>query len=332
MSPANKSKNNSVNQVTVTGSSILDIIAERTSNIEHINVNQLRIQQLHRNIATLGRRETILRDSTISIKHHKAGDKIIDELEANWIEKCQQSPLIYWQDLEHLFVQFPNNITKLEFLDMYGENPSKIINPSIGAFIEQEDRSSQQHITRRPIKCEIANVKPNISTDKLCNSLNQLIHDGLKIISLREGKTHGPRNVKTIMFTIGASGLRRILGEMDSSIQYNDPTKKIRTRLNIKINCKPYQCKKCYKFINKEHQCTGEVCANCSMRGHSAKECRSKKRNCGNCKNPGHRSRDSHCPVYQAEIIKELRKMDIPLEYLNNKDKRCILINSLQYY
>lgn len=307
--------------------SILDTIAEKTSNIEFHNVNQVRQETTLRNMATLGRRESILRDSTITITHNHNGDKIIEDLEENWVEKGDNAPLIYWQDLEKLYVQFPDNVTKTTFLNTYTSNPSGIIKTN-GASIDPINSATQQHLTRRPVKCEILNVNPRISAQKINSILNQIIYKGNNAITIREGKQHGPQKHRTIMFTVDAEGLRKILSDMDGAIQYNQPSLKIRARLNIKVNCKPWQCKKCFRF--GKHECTGDICGTCGMKGHVAKDCHSKKRHCSNCNKPGHRAKDSHCSSYQNEVIKEMRKVDIPLEYLTVKEKRVRLFNIIQ--
>lgn len=306
----------------------MDSIAEKANNIEFINVAQFRRQTLDKNIKALSRREAILRDSTITITHNKNGDNIIDELEKNWVSKFEQPPLIYWQDLEKLYVQFPNNDSKMEFLLHYDEKPTELFNFA-GAAIDPINELTQQHITRRPVKCEIMNVQPRITTPKINKILNQLLHDGNKIITARDGKQHAVSKNRSVMFTVNAIGLRKIISEMDASIQYNQPAMKIRTKLNIKLNCKPWQCRKCFKL--GRHECTGEICANCGLKGHPAKDCHGKKKHCSNCGKPGHRAKDTHCQIYQNEIIKELRRMDVPLEYMAIKEKRDQLINIIQF-
>lgn len=307
---------------------MLDVIAEKASNIEFININQSRRETLERNISILGKRESILREATVTVTHNKQGEKIIEQLEHNWVEKREQAPLVYWQDLEKLYVQFPNNDIKMEFLLYEKEHPMTLF-AAPGASVDEVNKTTDQHLTRKPVKCEIANVNPRITTTKLNNILNLLIHDGNRIINIREGKQHGPNKNRTIMFTTNAIGLRKIIGELDGAIQYNQISLNIKTKLNIKINCKPWQCKKCYKL--GRHECPGELCANCGMKDHAAKNCISKRKHCNNCNKPGHRAKDAHCMVYQNEVIKELRKMDIPLEYLTVKHKREELINILQY-
>lgn len=305
---------------------ILDIIAERTSNIEFINVLQLRQQTLSKNIKNLGRREALLRDTTITISHNKLPAEIINNFEQNWVEKLEQAPLVYWQDLDNLYVQFPNQINKLEFLEMYTSKPNDIISTN-GASLLPPNPKTKQHISRKPVKCEISNVSPKITASKINNILNQTIHHGEKIINVREGKQHGNNFNRTIMFTVDAKGLERIIDDMDGHVQFNQPTLNIKTQLNIKVNCKPWQCKLCLKL--GKHECAGQLCGNCGSKGHLSKECHSKRRHCSNCNKPGHRAKDSHCQIYQNEVIKELRKMDIPTDFMIEKEKRVRLISLL---
>lgn len=323
----NGNNTNQRNQESVDNNhSILDIIAERTSNIEFINVMQLRRQTLDKNIKDLGQREANLRETTITFNHNKNAEDVIEQLERNWVEKYEQAPLKYWNDLDNLYVQFPTHELKLEFFDLYASKPNEVISAN-GVSLLPANPKTKQHITRKPVKCEIMNVGPRITATKINNLLNQIIYDGEKIINIREGKQHGPQLHRQIMFTVDAHGLNKIISEMDGHIQYNQPNQKIKTQLNIKVNCKPWQCKKCFKL--GKHDCSGEVCGNCGRKGHSTRDCKSKGRHCNNCNKPGHRARDSHCQVYQNEIIRELRKMDVPTELMRNKEMRAKLISLL---
>lgn len=330
-----QNNHNNVNQNNTNGQdnnnnnyNIFDTIAERTNNIEFINTLQLRQRTLNANIKTLGRREAILRETTVTFSHNKQGKELIEHLENNWVEKHEQAPLTYWQDIDHLYVQFPNLLTKLEFFELYASKPLEVI-PLKEVSLLPANSITKQHISRKPVRCEISNVNPRISVNKINNVLNQTIHDGSKIISAREGKQHGNQLARSILFTVNANGLRRIICEMDGHIQYNQPNINVSTQLNIKVMCKPYQCRKCLKL--GKHECQGEVCGNCGQKGHSARDCQSKRRFCNNCNKPGHRARDAHCLTYQAEIIRELRKMDIPVDYMTEKEKRAQLISILRY-
>ena len=51
---------------------------------------------------------------------------------------------------------------------------------------------------------------------------------------------------------------------------------------------------------------------------------------CTNCKQKGHKAKDTHCRTYLMEISKELRKMDIPLEYLVEQEFREALVRHTQ--
>lgn len=305
---------------------IMDIIAERTSNIEYINIMQMRQKTLDKNIKDLGRKEKLLRANTVTFSHNKMADKAMEHLETNWVEKYDQAPLVYWHDLENLYVQFPGPEVKLEFFEVYASKPNEII-PTPGISLLPANQKTKLHISRKPVKCEIMNVHPRITAAKINNVLNQTIHDGDKVISVREGKQHGANLCRQIMFTVDARGLARIISELDGHVQYNQPNQRLKTQLNIKVNAKPWQCKKCFKL--GKHDCEGEICGNCGKKSHQAKECRSKVKHCNNCNKPGHKARDSHCQAYQNEIIKELRKMDIPIEYMTDKEKRLRLISIL---
>ena len=60
------------------------------------------------------------------------------------------------------------------------------------------------------------------------------------------------------------------------------------------------------------------------------RDCKSNIRFCPLCKRKGHRAKDTHCPTYLYELTKELKKMAIPLEWMEDKDMRMTLIKSIQ--
>lgn len=315
------------NQQNNSTPNVLEVLNEKITNIEIINTSQLKKQLLNNGIKTLGEREAKLRESTITIEHFNNDAKVVEDLEKNWVDRLEQAPLQYWSDKEFSYIQFPNNDVKLEFLELYLSKPTELITSKISILPANE--LTGQHITRRAVKCEITNVNSRISVDKINQVLNTTLHGGDKVIAVREGKQHQNTRNRSIMFNTNSVGIRKIIQEMDGYIQINLPTLRIKSKLNIKIQCKPWVCKDCFSL--GKHDCKGKICGNCGSAGHAFKECKANKRHCNNCKKTGHKAKDPHCSAYQNEIIKELRRMDIPCDMMTNKTKRELLINHLSY-
>lgn len=322
--PRNKPTN-----VQTNAGSILDSIYERTTNIEFASIANAKRLALERGLKTLGIKEKSLRESTITIKHNNKSDEIMAEIERNWIEKLNKEPVTYWQDKDNLYVQFNSEITKFEFLKTYTDNEPNIISTP-GHAIEPANNSTKHHFNRKPIKCIIDNVRPTITSSRISHIIASSVKGSNLIITpIIEGKPHANNKHRAILFKLNGNALAAILNQYNGELQYNHLELKIKQKLNLRINCRPWQCKDCFTF--GKHDCKGRKCANCGNPNHSTKECESKRRYCPNCRKPGHKARDTHCETYISEVFKELRKIDIPIEFLEDKDKRAKLISHLLY-
>lgn len=319
--------NTQQNNSEATGS-ILDTIKEQTTNLERIansnNVDDI----LADAIREFASKEKITREATITIKC--AGeldfDKVSGLITQEWTVAKEQAPVTFWKDRENTYVQFLNKAIKevfLEFIkakEQFANIRDKIVAPN----------HEGQHITRKEVKIIMSSVPVEVQPDKLEASLKNLAGQHAKIAPIRAGKTFGGngRKLHSLMTGVNAEGFRLLFKGIGGSIPYNDANNKI--RLFPKIACKPWSCRECF-YIGPNHTCEGKACAQCGNRGHQSKECTSKTRYCTNCKRPGHRARDAHCPIYTREVIRELKRMDIPIEYLENKSKRWELLKSLIY-
>lgn len=147
-------------------------------------------------------------------------------------------------------------------------------------------------------------------------------------MDIREGKPQQVTKSRSIFFKTNAASTKTLLVGLDGMLPYSNQATQTRTKLYLRINVKPWQCRDCYKI--GQHQCTGKKCAQCGTTGHSGKECKSKTKFCDICKRKGHRAKDAHCPTYLNEVAKEIRKIDIPLEFYEDKELRIMLTRHLQ--
>lgn len=311
--------------------SILDAIHEKASNIEQATNSQTIKNGLDNMIKVAAKRERKLRESTLTIKHSETLDHgtIIDIIETKWVIGEKQLPITFWQDKENTYAQLHDKETKDKLLNKF-KDPSWIANENdklLKAAIN--NINGQIHYTRKQVKIEISNVRGNVKADLIKTTLDELMKDTAIIVGFKEGKPHNITKARSIYFRVDAEGVRKLLGTMDGAIPYLNRATSTRIKLFTKINVKPWQCKDCQTF--GQHQCSGKTCNQCGIKGHETKECKSKTKHCNNCKRKGHRTKDVHCPIYMAEILKEIKKADLPLEYLENKELRQQLINSLQY-
>lgn len=322
--------------------SILDVIHEKTANVEQINNQQNTLRLLHEAIKLLGKRERALRESTITVCREggRLGDKrlehneIVEIIEKIWCQDNDQITCTYWQDKTNTYCQFIDCPSKNAFLDKLSSQATEI-NQNQSPNIELlrvaiiKPNNAGLHYTRKPARLEISNVRHNIKLDTVKDTLERLTSAIGQITDLKEGKEHKVTKIKSIYFRTNSAGFAQLMGPLDGAIPYTNKSTQTRTRLFIKLNCRPWQCKECAAY--GQHQCIGKCCAQCGNKGHEARDCYSRTKTCNNCKKRGHRAKDSHCPMYISETIKELRKMDIPLEYLEDKELRTTLIRALQY-
>lgn len=307
--------------------SILDVILEKSANIEQAsNINTIRVS-LDDIIRIQAKREKTLRQSTIMLKSDERfqAKEASEVIEQKWTEEYKQAPATYWADKAYVYVQFISPTEKNKFLDC----AMTMLFPAEFKDRIQKPNSDGEHITRRPIKIEIVNVRSNIKLDKIQESLDNILKENklATIEDLREGKLNLRQN-RSIMFKANTEAFRILFDTLDGALPYVNTRTNTKTRLFMKINCKPWVCRECYAIGN--HTCEGKLCAQCGNKGHLTKDCKQKTKYCPVCKHRGHRAKDTHCPTYLNEVGKELRKMAIPMEYFEEKDHRFCLIKHLQ--
>lgn len=308
-------------------SGLLDIIAERTANTELYTNKAMVKESLSETLKVMAKREKLLRESTIMFKISESitPAKVTELIETTYCFKTNKPSASYLQDKEYAYAQFISQSEKEAFLEWIQLNSITVqYRDAI-----QPPNDNGEHMLRKPIRVVINNVRRNIKEELVEQSLKRILGDKSDAIQkFKAGKPNDKTGARSIMFSIDGEVFKTLFGSLEGSIPYVNTTNNIRTKLFLKINCKPWACRDCFAF--GIHQCEGKLCAKCSNTGHATKDCKSKTKYCRNCKHKGHKARDTHCMVYMAEVAKELRKICIPIEYFEDKELRSNLIKHIQ--
>lgn len=322
--PSNASSNmNTINNQQLNGQTALTQIHESTINIERAENSRIIKESLAETIRLHGRKEKILRQSTISFNNKDINTREISDLiDSEWVFKMNQAPVTYWNDKEFIHCQFIDNEAKLLFASSGIPGMPKLN----GRMTPMNDYG--EHFKRRPVRMIINNVRAAIRTERIVEIIRNCTDFDTDITEVKDGKPHPVTKNRSIFFKLNGHGLRVLIEKTDAEIPYADKSNPAKARLRAKINCKPWQCKDCGAI--GLHNCEGKKCRNCSMNGHETKNCPSSTRFCGNCKKRGHRSTDIHCQTFLNEVAKEIRKMDIPIEMFEDKNLRLSLAKAIQ--
>lgn len=308
------------------GNSLLEVIAEKSANVEqYVLANNIK-QNLSELLRTMGKREKITRESAIMVKLDEKVTqvKVTEVIESEYCEAVKKPSATYWADKDYVYAQFISRLEKEYFLAWiqrkrgHSDVKDNILTPN----------DNGEHLTRKPVRIIINNVRRPIKADLVEKTFKLILGDNCLFEKFHEGKPDSLTGNRAIIFQTDSEGFKTLFGTCDGSIPYYNASSNAKTRLFLKINCKPWICRDCFSFGH--HDCEGKLCANCGSKEHASKDCKSKTKFCKNCKRKGHKAKDSHCPVYQAEIAKELRKVSIPLEFFEDKEKRFHLIKHIQ--
>lgn len=299
--------------------SILDTIFEKTANIETaINANTIN-DHIETALKQHSRRERNVRESTITINHNDNYDhekivKIINE----WIEGTKDLAPTIWQDKLHTYCQTDSSATKQALLNYLRKQDVKQL-------ITLPDQNGW-HFIRRPAKIEIANTKTNLSLESIKDTLTKVLLNSPTRI--REGKANSYTKTRSIFFDADDREIKILFQKLDGHLPYYNNTNNIRTKLQMRINVKPWQCRECFKI--GKHNCGGKQCGNCGAKDHAAKECKNDTKFCTNCRRKGHKAKEAHCGTYLNEIIREIKRTDIPIEFYEEDDLRFRFTKFLQ--
>lgn len=326
--------NNRTNNSDEQHGTILDTIREQTANIESF-VNRRSFDLiLSDELKKIASRERNIRESTIMVRNTETitPDKIAEFTEKDWTEDAKGTPPTFWSDKSYTFVQFANKADKTQFIRMVKDASSNLDIGRLNGLVNNEN-SEGNHFDRKDIKIEITNVREAIKPERVEATLKNLANEHALFSNVKPGKLYGPegRKQRSLMIRVNGGGFEAIFKKLNGIIPYNSADGKITFKLLPRINARPFSCRDCY-FIGPNHRdCKGKSCAKCGKDDHLTKFCKSKTRHCVNCKRDGHRAKDAHCPIYTREIIKEIKRMNIPLEFLEDDNKRFELVKALIY-
>jgi len=305
---------------------ILDQIAEQAANLEREANHRTIRQQLKDVIRQQARQENDTRNKTITFLLDKGatGEEITDKVQA-FVAMSQSGPVVIRNSKEYLFVQMARSRDKEALIDYIRISPET---DKLKISLKPPNRAGQYY-ERLPIKLEINNVPEEIKLDKIKTLIESLLSDtdGAKLVLIKDGKLNPKTKRRDISLKVNGAAFKEICSTMHAILPYNDG--KTRSNLFIKVNCRPYQCNSCYT-IGYHPKCVGKHCARCGSSDHEAKKCNRRTRFCRNCNKTGHRAKDPHCPRYMAEIAKEIRKFDFPIEYLEDGDNALQLAKLIQ--
>lgn len=314
-----------MNQQEAAPGSILDQIYEKVSNIEYQSNTATTRKNLLTILRSFAKKEKSLRASTITIKHKdKINHDAITKLIEDWVHKTEALPPTFWQDKEATYCQFTDQDLKNNFLDKAVQDPSlreiaiNILPPNMQG----------NHFTRKEVKVEIANARSNIRIERVREILELTTVISSPIDNIREGKPNKVTGSRSILFRTGSQNIEELFLNLDGVLPYSNLTNNSRSKLTMKINAKPWQCRDCYAL--GYHQCSGKRCLQCGAKDHDTKTCKIKTKLCVNCNRKGHRAKDTHCPRYLDEVAKEIRKMDIPISCIENKNTIARFLKHIQ--
>lgn len=312
---------------------ILDTIKEQTTNIEACTNHQHALRTIREDLKEIASKERATREATITFKLEEGTNPnhIMETIEKEWVERRDLPAVTYWSDKEHTFAQFLNGPTKQVFVEHALRQKEK--DGPLYKIIKMASKpnDSGYHFQRKEIKIEITGARQTILPAIIDQTLRKIkSKDGTVITPIREGKPYGPagRKVRSLMFKVNEGGFDVIFNQLGGNIPYTKLDTSTKIRLFPRINVRPWSCRDCF-HVGPNHECKGKICAQCGSKDHITKDCKSNIRFCTNCKKRGHRAKDLHCTLYLREVVKEIKRMDIPLEFLEEEEKRCQLARSL---
>lgn len=301
---------------------LVDQIHEKVSNLEFQANKNLIKNTITEFLINQSDTEAKLRASTITFKH---GDqvthvKILENIEV-WVKSKNKPMPTVWLDKSFTYANFGSAELKASFASS-AISLDESLNAAMGCC-----ESTTEAFHRKLVKLEISAVRPSFKFDTVKRIVKNYVGEN-SVEDFREGKPFGPIKARHIMFKGNAEAVRKIFMLHEGAINYHCYDTRTRGRLHIRISAKPFMCRACFQ-MGYHPNCPGKLCAQCGNKGHLTKDCKAKLKFCTNCRKRGHRARDSHCPSYLAEVCKEIKKMDVPIEFYQDSLLRVKLVKYL---
>lgn len=303
---------------------ILDVILEKTYNTEK-TLNKHTVQQhLNEQFKIIARRERKARESTIIISHTAGIDAktIVERIEAIWIKGANGPPVAFWSAKDTTFAEFDSRQNKIAFLEIL--TAEKESNLNIINMIKSPNEEGE-HYQRLDVKFEITNIPASVKVEQIEEGIKAIIGLSSVISNFKESKERN--GLRQIYFRANQQACDDIVWKAGGML--NIGSGKTRIRVYPRILARPFICKECNSIGH--HECRGKVCSKCGNQSHTSDNCKSKTKSCVNCKSKGHRAREQHCPKYLQAVINEVRKMNIPLSFFEDRAARFIFMKNLSF-
>lgn len=278
------------------------------------------------------------RERELTLTFSKAGNskQLLDELiEKDWMATSVDQPMTKtWYDRDRTYLRFIDLNSKelfLNYLNSRSENSHKASRLKENLLPVNSDGHT---LIRRQVTLMLRGIHGAISLKLVKSLLTKYGSDLCQFNFISESDDDcldkGKRRMPNVLVKVNSEGFRTVFDTLNGVIPYYNRETNVRGQLHATIFCKPWVCNKCY-FVGFKHKCPGKRCAMCGSKQHTTTNCKSNVRICSNCKQVGHRPRDAECPIFLKEVIRMVKQLDIPIEYLEDDRKRLILVRLLHY-
>lgn len=275
-----------------------------------------------------GNEERALRESTVTFgktdTHLEATEfaKIMNE---EWRKGQDRPAFNYWEDHSNYYIKFISPAEKSGFIDWLqrAKSTGQI------RFALRPANEDGSHYKRQPIRLVLPRVRQKIKAVKIAETLCYMIKDGSYISAPKDGKPHAINQSRNITFLADSDAFKTLFMDYNGKVPYMNGNASMNTELHFRVDCRPFVCNDCYAV--GKHKCTGKLCGICGKRNHTSKACRADYKHCARCGHKGHGATNANCPSRVWDIIRRLRKMDIPLEFYQVPEHRAQLAKSIIY-
>lgn len=301
-----------------------DLILEHLMNINVSMRKKVAIQYIGDALKTRADHECNIRQSTVTFNNDKKHElkEFIRHIDEKWIGEKNNLPVTIFKDREFTYCQFINKQEKETFLEWI---KNETYNTELLNNLKDPNKKGE-HYLRKPAKLEIMNVKPKIKAGRILEIIKLSMNNNDKeTIQIKESKPHFNNN-RNILIQVNSEAFSHIYGNLNGEIIYADKDKN-KAKLKIMINARPWPCKNCLVF--GRHECKRTRCTKCGEDNHTIKNCIRKTSYCPNCNQKGHKAKEIGCPIYLREALKELRHMDIPIDYYKDDILRSRIMDSV---